>query len=252
MRFGFSVSAHYRLLKTPQDIEKLLRGIVSLPHTTSCELSFFDEESVEMFAEGYLNAYKYFKTSAIQDIAIHFLRKGITEENFLAVSEAVKEIAEIYSVREIVVHYDMYVRFKELFHEVFVDAGYILLIEHSDFSSAYNNTEAKDINEDADIKAVTLDVCHFDFENTESLETFILLNKDKVKEVHFAYKNHNLFTAMNLDWIQERFDIVLKHLDTDSVRFVCEGTAKDAENIEVVLKTLQENSILLSTIIPNK
>lgn len=217
MRLGYSVSAHYRLINSIEDVFEIVRGITTLDGAIeSVELSYYDEVSMDMYSEGYRRSKNILLLGDSKDISIHYLRKGVTEDNFEQISTHIKDVAQELGVKEITVHHDMFLLLKSHFTKHFQDFN--LLIENDDWRGIYKKTYRQNEWADEYVRAITLDVCHFDFNNTDTLEDFLRTHFKKIQEVQFAYLNHNLPELTDIFWLRERFRLMEKYLDVSNLR----------------------------------
>lgn len=247
MRFGFSVSAHYRLLKSPEDVAELVSGLCSISQeATSLELSYHNIESLDLFSKGYYLAKKHIIKSQINDISIHFLRNILTADHFRAATSRVKETAEEYGVKDIVIHYGIYEKFREQIYVNFVESGYTVFIENTDRREVFASENA-DVYRANGVGGMALDLCHFRFDDANDLKFFLeTYPADTIREIQFSHLNHELFLhGDDIKWLRKRLRIVRKHISLKDVRFICEGTYKEALSVQELISALRKNDILL-------
>lgn len=249
MKFGFSISAHYRLLNNTENVSKLVVGLCGISSKLkSLELSYYDFTSMDMYTEGYKMARKSIDLNAMSDVSIHFLRTGVTKDNFPAIVLQVQEIAILFGVKDIIIHDEMYDEFKDLFAKHFTEKGFKILIENPDRRdglSTYVGGNSAD--------GAVLDLCHFDFNDVEDLDLHMRqCNPYAIKEIQFAYHNHELFEAQTLVWLEKRLKVVQKYIDIHDLRFICEGTQKNSKDLDALIDYLKMNFFLLDKMLITK
>jgi len=240
IRLGFSISAHYRLLKRPEDVAELIIRLYNRTRRpASLEFSFYDLKSLSLFVDGYHLARPQIEIDHIDDVSMHFLRKGLTIECFDQIASHVEAIARKYDIKDIVIHYEIYQMFKKQIYSSFVEKGYLVLLENIDRRELFVPEDSY-VFQDQNIDGIVLDLCHFNFISTNDLKSFLEEYPGiTIREIHFSYLNHEIFrTKSDVQWLEERLKIVREYIDVDKTRFICEGTDKKSTNLKELMDLL--------------
>jgi len=208
-RIGISLGSHYRLLKTPKDIEKLLSFI--LDNNLVVEIGFYDKKTYPFFRESYfkLSILNKFKPEKLN---LHFPRKDWQLIGFDKVISDIKKLNKKYNFKNFVVHLKDYLKH----YEYLKDFDGQILVE---------NDKSYDSKKDYyDVKRWVCDVNHFT--NKKELIEFLKKRKDKIKEFHFAYNNHNLFNKKGIKKFKNALAQIRLFVDDSKTDYIFEGTKK--------------------------
>lgn len=193
-----------------------------------------------MFSQGYAEVLHSGGYGTLSDLSLHYLRTGVTDENFISISDQIRDIAHEHGITDIVVHQDMYALFEPRFLKAFPQNNFRLLIECGDEKNGGPEIEGSAAS------GIVLDVNHFNLDSTPGLLRFAARYGKVIKEIHFSYRNHELFPHNDLGWLEERLGVISEYVDLRCQRFICEGTQKHSKNIPDLCASLSETRTALS------
>lgn len=233
-KLGCALTCHYRLLNSSEDVEQLLMYFIKNKSIQVIEIGFYDSDSYNLFNESYLMSEALLLAEKNKkEINLHLLRKNWDIMGIERVVRDIKILENRIKIKYIIIHEDDYKKYAKF-----------LIPSHSNI--LVENTSGLF---DLKIDNIVCDINHFysdDLFKTRDFSKFIKSNSAKIKEFHFAYKNHNIFNQRNIHWFKHRFENIRSVLPPSSVGFIFEGTDKKAESISELITSLNLNIQLLT------
>jgi hypothetical protein len=172
-------------------------------------------------------------------INLHLPRKDWELIGVKKIIRDVKYLQKKIKISHLIIHKSDYKKYKK----DLTDINKNILVENEDNGVC---------SEDKEVKQWVCDINHFYKNNKFNLsdfKKFISLNGDKIKEIHFSSKNHNVFSKKDISWLGDKLKIFSKMSGLVNKDLIFEGTSKDSKSLNELKGSLDYNIKLILKII---
>ncbi|MCU0680584.1 MAG: hypothetical protein MUF50_04775 [Planctomycetes bacterium] len=237
INFGCCLGSHYRVLKTEKDINDLIYYFILEKDLKLIELSLYNKRTYNLFYNSYINSQllKSLSCEKGKIINLHLPRKDWSSIGVKKIIKDVKNLQKKIKINQIIIHESDYENYKENLAVIKKN----ILVENEEYGGCLINKK---------IQYWVCDINHF-YKNHKfdliAFRNFIILNNNKIKEIHFSFRNHEVFNSKNISWLYDKLKIVSKESGLANKNLIFEGTNKDAKNLKELKKSLDHNINLI-------